>query len=130
MTVFNGKHILLGVTGSIAAFKAADLASKLTQLGAQVDVILDSRRGKIRHAAHIPIRHWPARLHGCRFVGRRSAHSSHWSQSQRRFIGHRALHSQYNFQTCLRCSGKFAHDYCACVQMSNFDRTRDGWWHV
>ncbi len=40
MTVFNGKHILLGVTGSIAAFKAADLASKLTQLGAQVDVIL------------------------------------------------------------------------------------------
>jgi len=28
------------VTGSIAAFKAADLASKLTQLGAQVDIIL------------------------------------------------------------------------------------------
>jgi phosphopantothenoylcysteine decarboxylase / phosphopantothenate---cysteine ligase len=40
MTVLNGKHILLGVTGSIAAFKAADLASKLTQLGAQVDIIL------------------------------------------------------------------------------------------
>ncbi len=40
MTVLNGKHILLGVTGSIAAFKAADLASKLTQLGGQVDVIL------------------------------------------------------------------------------------------
>jgi phosphopantothenoylcysteine decarboxylase/phosphopantothenate--cysteine ligase len=40
MTVLNGKHVLLGVTGSIAAFKAADLASKLTQLGAQVDVIL------------------------------------------------------------------------------------------
>ena len=39
MTVLNEKHILLGVTGSIAAFKAADLASKLTQLGAQVDVI-------------------------------------------------------------------------------------------
>ncbi len=40
MTVLNGKHVLLGVTGSIAAFKAADLASKLTQLGVQVDVIL------------------------------------------------------------------------------------------
>ncbi len=40
MSVINGKHILLGVTGSIAAFKAADLASKLTQMGAQVDVIL------------------------------------------------------------------------------------------
>ncbi|HVN53234.1 MAG TPA: bifunctional phosphopantothenoylcysteine decarboxylase/phosphopantothenate--cysteine ligase CoaBC [Anaerolineaceae bacterium] len=35
-----GKTILLGVTGSIAAYKAAELASKLTQAGAQVDVIL------------------------------------------------------------------------------------------
>ena len=35
-----GKHILLGVTGSIACYKAVDLASKLTQSGAQVDVIL------------------------------------------------------------------------------------------
>ncbi len=34
------KNILLGVTGSIAAYKAADLASKLTQAGARVDVIL------------------------------------------------------------------------------------------
>ena len=34
------KTILLGVTGSIAAYKAADLASKLTQAGAKVDVLL------------------------------------------------------------------------------------------
>jgi phosphopantothenoylcysteine decarboxylase/phosphopantothenate--cysteine ligase len=34
------KRILLGVTGSIAAYKAADLASKLTQTGALVDVVL------------------------------------------------------------------------------------------
>ncbi len=40
MSIFSGKQILLGVTGSIAAFKAADLASKLTQMGAEVDVIL------------------------------------------------------------------------------------------
>lgn len=40
MSILSGKHILLGVTGSIAAFKAADLASKLAQSGAQVDVIL------------------------------------------------------------------------------------------
>lgn len=39
MAVFEGKHIILGVTGSIAAYKAADLASKLTQQGALVDVI-------------------------------------------------------------------------------------------
>ncbi len=35
-----GKRILLGVTGSIAAYKGADLASKLTQAGALVDVVL------------------------------------------------------------------------------------------
>ena len=29
-TPFEGKRILLGVSGSIAAYKAADLASKLT----------------------------------------------------------------------------------------------------
>ena len=33
---------MLGVTGSIAAYKAADLASKLAQAGAKVDVILTS----------------------------------------------------------------------------------------
>ena len=36
------KQILLGVTGSIACYKAADLASKLTQAGALVDTVLTS----------------------------------------------------------------------------------------
>jgi len=40
MSILSGKRIVLGVTGSIAAYKVADLASKLTQAGAQVDVIL------------------------------------------------------------------------------------------
>ncbi|MCB8928765.1 MAG: bifunctional phosphopantothenoylcysteine decarboxylase/phosphopantothenate--cysteine ligase CoaBC [Ardenticatenaceae bacterium] len=40
MTLLTGKRILLGVTGSIACYKAIDLASKLTQAGAEVDVIL------------------------------------------------------------------------------------------
>ncbi len=40
MTVLQGKHIVLGITGSIAAFKAAELASQLTQMGALLDVIL------------------------------------------------------------------------------------------
>jgi phosphopantothenoylcysteine decarboxylase/phosphopantothenate--cysteine ligase len=35
-----GKRIVLGVTGSIACFKAAQLCSTLVQLGAEVDVIL------------------------------------------------------------------------------------------
>jgi phosphopantothenoylcysteine decarboxylase/phosphopantothenate--cysteine ligase len=46
MPVLSDKRILLGVTGSIAAYKAADLASKLTQVGAQVDVILSGAAEK------------------------------------------------------------------------------------
>jgi len=43
--VLSGKRIVLGVCGSIASYKAADVASKLTQAGALVDVILtDSAR--------------------------------------------------------------------------------------
>lgn len=40
MTNLTSKNIILGVTGSIAAYKSADLASKLTQAGALMDVIL------------------------------------------------------------------------------------------
>jgi len=35
-----GKRIVLGVCGGIAAYKAADLTSKLQQAGALVDVVL------------------------------------------------------------------------------------------
>ena len=35
-----GSNIVLGVTGSIAAYKAAELASQLTQLGCEVHVVL------------------------------------------------------------------------------------------
>jgi len=37
---FANKHIVLGVTGSVAAYKAVELASKMTQACALVDVIL------------------------------------------------------------------------------------------
>ncbi len=40
ITLLEDARIILGVTGSIAAYKAVDLASKLTQAGAQVDVIM------------------------------------------------------------------------------------------
>ena len=38
--VLEGKTVVLGVTGSIACYKALDLASKLTQAGAQVDALM------------------------------------------------------------------------------------------
>lgn len=38
--MLRNRNIALGVTGSIAAYKAADIASKLTQAGALVDVLM------------------------------------------------------------------------------------------
>ncbi len=40
MSVFEEKHILLGVTGGIAAYKAIEVASRIKKLGGLVDVIL------------------------------------------------------------------------------------------
>jgi phosphopantothenoylcysteine decarboxylase/phosphopantothenate--cysteine ligase len=39
-SILTGRRIVLGVTGSIAAYKAAMIASRLTQAGALVDVIM------------------------------------------------------------------------------------------
>src|SRR3982751_3458008 len=38
--MLHSKQILLGITGGIAAYKVADLASKLVQAGALVDVVM------------------------------------------------------------------------------------------
>ncbi len=40
MNVMTGKRILLGVTGSLAAYQAATLATKLVEAGAIVDVFM------------------------------------------------------------------------------------------
>lgn len=45
--MLEGKKIVLGVTGSIAAYKAAILASSLTQAGAEVDVIMTESATKL-----------------------------------------------------------------------------------
>jgi len=40
---------VLGVTGSIAAYKAADLTSQLTKQGCQVHVVLTAGRAPVYH---------------------------------------------------------------------------------
>src|SRR2546430_151446 len=46
--------IVLGVTGSIAAYKAVDIASRLTREGAQVDVVLT--RDALRFITALPFK--------------------------------------------------------------------------
>ena len=38
--MLSGKHIVLGVTGSIAAYKSADLVRRLKEAGAIVRVVM------------------------------------------------------------------------------------------
>jgi phosphopantothenoylcysteine decarboxylase/phosphopantothenate--cysteine ligase len=40
LSALNGKHILLGISGGIAAYKTVELARKLVQAGAQVQCVL------------------------------------------------------------------------------------------
>lgn len=47
MKIFEDKRIVLGVTGSIAAYKSVDLASRLTKAGALVDVVLTEAAAKL-----------------------------------------------------------------------------------
>jgi phosphopantothenoylcysteine decarboxylase/phosphopantothenate--cysteine ligase len=47
MNIFQGKRVVLGVTGSIAAYKSVILASRLTQKGVLVDVILTDAGAKL-----------------------------------------------------------------------------------
>ena len=46
-TNLSGKNVVLGVTGSIAAYKAADLTSRLVKEGARVNVILSASAAKL-----------------------------------------------------------------------------------
>jgi phosphopantothenoylcysteine decarboxylase/phosphopantothenate--cysteine ligase len=45
--ILEEKHILLGITGGIAAYKAVGLASSLTQAGALVDVVMTEAATKL-----------------------------------------------------------------------------------
>lgn len=58
---FQDKRVVLGVTGSIACYKAVDLASKMTQRGAKVDVVMTDSAAKFvspltfRSITHRPV---------------------------------------------------------------------------
>jgi len=45
--MLKGKHILLGVTGGIAAYKVCGIASKLRQMGAEVKTIMTANAAKL-----------------------------------------------------------------------------------
>lgn len=61
MSSFQGRHVVLGVSGSISTYKAVYLASTLVQAGALVDVILTAAAAQmVRPLSFQAITHRPA----------------------------------------------------------------------
>lgn len=97
-------NILLGVTGGIAAYKAVDLASKITAAGAKVKTVMTQN--------------------ACRFVGPMSfeavtgsqVYTSMWEASEEYKIGHIALADWANIVVVAPASaniiGKVANGIC------------------
>jgi phosphopantothenoylcysteine decarboxylase/phosphopantothenate--cysteine ligase len=77
--MLDNRHILLGVTGGVAAYKAVDLAGKLTSAGAEVKTVMTEA--------------------ACRFVGPKSfeavtqspVFTTMWSAPEEFKVGHIAL---------------------------------------
>lgn len=79
MSILQGARVLLGITGGVAAHKAVDLASKLVQHGAQVDVVLtESARQFVGPA-------------GLQAITRRPVHGSVFEAWTETYAGHVTL---------------------------------------
>ena len=48
------KTILLGVSGSISAYKAADITSQLAKLGCNVEILM-TKSSSVHHSADVTI---------------------------------------------------------------------------
>jgi phosphopantothenoylcysteine decarboxylase/phosphopantothenate--cysteine ligase len=78
----SGVNVLLGVSGGIAAYKAADLASKLTGAGAVVSVVMTANACEL-----VTPKTFEA-------VTGRAVHTSLWSEPEEFRIGHISLADQ------------------------------------
>ena len=52
--MLKGKHIILGITGSIAAYKAAYIIRALVKKGAEVQVVITLRERNSLRRLHYP----------------------------------------------------------------------------
>ena len=101
------KNILLGVTGGIAAYKAVDLASKLTAAGAKVNTIMTRSARKL------------IRPKSFEAVTGRSVFTSMWKSPQEFKIGHINLADQADIVVVAPATaniiGKVANGICDCL---------------
>lgn len=103
-SIITDKNILLGVTGGIAAYKAVDLASKLTGAGATVNVIMTRSARKL------------IRPKSFEAVTGRSVFTSMWKSPEEYKIGHINLADQADIVVVAPATaniiGKVTHGIC------------------
>ena len=51
--ILKDKHIILGITGSIAAYKAAYIIRGLVKKGAEVQVVINAGGKRVYHSAYV-----------------------------------------------------------------------------
>src|SRR5215210_1059580 len=112
--VFRDMTIILGVTGGIACYKVVDLASKLTQAGAAVEVILTAAAQKfVTPLTFAAITHRPVRSDlWAEWLGDDTGHVSVAGQADALVIAPATAH------TIARLAHGFADDLLAAVALA------------
>ncbi len=110
----NGRMIILGVTGSIAACKAVDLASLLVKAGAEVHVVMTPDAQRFVTPLPFKTLSPPSCRHRSLRRRRRLETCAHRIGRPRRPPPHRPGHRQFPRQTCPRPG----HDALSCIALA------------
>lgn len=114
VTILADAHVVLGVTGGIAAYKAADVASKLTQAGVRVDVILtESARQFIGEATFEALTQRP--VHSSVFAHWRTGSYGHITLAK---AAHAVIVAPATANTIAKLAHGFADDMLSAVALS------------
>ncbi len=109
-----GKRILLGVTGGIAAYKSPDLVRRLRERGAEVQVVMTAAAARVRHRDHLPGGLRAPRAQRAVGRGGRGCHGPHRTCALGRCGADRAGNGRLPRAPCGRPGRRPAHDAVPC----------------
>lgn len=84
--MLEGKEVVLGITGSIAAYKGADIASKLSQAGAAVNTVLTE--SATRFISPLTFESITGKKSACRSLGEYAWNNTYHYGRKRRYRAH------------------------------------------
>ena len=117
------KNIVLGITGSIAAYKAADIANTLTKEGHGVHVIMT--KAGVHHSAHHADAHEKESLYVHVRVVYPVRGRAYLSGTARGSVSHRSCDGEFYRQSRRGNCGRYAHHrFSRRTEYSGSDRAR------